>query len=112
MDSAGLADILANTHGTTSVTGVLSNGTLRRTGRGRWRLHRRRGRAEKLATVSIVEREGVTTLRIRTLPRDLSNADRGDHTVNVQLAHGNWQATHSRRWLEIRDGIAFGAAQR
>lgn len=29
MDSAGLADILANTHGTTSVTGVLSNGTLR-----------------------------------------------------------------------------------
>ncbi len=86
----------------------LSNGTMRRTGRGRWRLNRRRGRAERLATVSLVERGGNTTLRIRTLPRDLSAADRGDHTVSVHLAYENFQASHTRRWREERNGIGVG----
>jgi hypothetical protein len=90
---------------------ALSSGTMRRTGRGRWRLNHKRGKAERLAIVSLIERKGESVLRIRTLARDLSAADRDDHIVSVDLGWGVWRATHSRRWLAGRGSIALEATQ-
>ena len=45
-----------------------------------------------------VAANGRHTLSVRTMPGDLSHADRVDHIVNVDLATGSYATSHARRW--------------
>lgn len=45
-----------------------------------------------------VAANGRHTLTVRTMPGDLSRADRVDHIVNVDVATGSYANSHARRW--------------
>lgn len=52
----------------------------------------------KAATVTFTKR-GEVRLSLRTVPLDLSNADRSDHMVHVTISIGDYEATHNRLWI-------------
>jgi hypothetical protein len=45
-----------------------------------------------------VKSNGETILAMRTAPIDLSNADRSEHMVHVQIDIGSYRTTHHRLW--------------
>jgi hypothetical protein len=50
------------------------------------------------ATLRIAD-DGRHTLRVRTVPMDLSHAERVDHIVNVTVATGSYATSNTRRWV-------------
>jgi hypothetical protein len=66
-------------------------------GRGataRWDAHGAGG----VARATLRVRRGAGTLRIRTVPLDLSSAERVDHFVSVALTSGTYTSSHTRVW--------------
>jgi hypothetical protein len=51
-----------------------------------------------VARATLRVRRGAGTLRIRTVPLDLSSADRVDHFVSVTVTSGTYTSTHTRLW--------------
>jgi hypothetical protein len=79
-------------------------GTLVQRG-GHWELPAPLGGADE---VRLSRGGSQTTLVVRTVPLDLSRADRTDHMVTVAVESGDFRAAHTRLWVARDDRLVPG----
>src|SRR5262249_46799848 len=84
-------------------------GTLAGGGKGRFVLADPSGHVDGIRKLVLVPGgQRGARLVLRTVPLDLTRADRSDHMVTVALASGDWRATHTRLWAGRGDGLRPG----
>ena len=81
-------------------------GTLQQKANGKFILHDDSGQLGGVKRLLIrTTRSGGLSIRLRTIPMDLSHADRGEHMVEVMVRFGDFAVSQSRLWTARAHGL-------
>ena len=81
-------------------------GTLQQKANGKFILHDDSGHLGGVKRLLIrTTRSGGLSIRLRTIPMDLSHADRGEHMVEVMVRFGDFAVSQSRLWTARAHGL-------